>query len=1292
MFKFNPRGLNFAVYKDMKQNPLKIILKSLLVVLATISAAVVAFLFSQGGILRSEFTHQKVAQVDAATFPENGPPCNAALVDGDVYQGRRLDIDVPNLGINQTAEVDVAQEYNKTCLNGLFSDEELHGGFSTATIEYDVNNLLNSWATMDRALAQGAPEGIEGMKEGFELMEVAVWDGDLETNPHAADDFPFSCNSIYSRRREGRRDDGQPRIQDRASLGSYCCANGWGTEEYLYNPAEAHINEGADEFDGGFKNWFENSPEPDADGDPRNGYSGTMTGHYTLRWDLTDQAVDITFEKIPATHMMKNFTFFLPWPGLLFKHLTPTGQGLDFYQNNAVRGFMTDSQKGNGVWDGADAPAGNCDASKAIPLPGKEWDDNKDGKNWVEPIAYPCPPGTPEYDNAGHFAWYHDEPFVDENNNGKYDDGEPFQDTGNGYGPSDESGGADTWTYDAGSGSIDNTVAPELTFNRQLIDFADTPSPKSNGLPYAPITRFYPLTNIHIRGVFEAYTQTQCNCRPDDRLDEGVSPSGQPYHGCQATFGDFFDPTACGFCGSNQPILNGGSSENSLNARGYQQAYCEDSVPRTTDVRWPPFTLSTTDFRWELSSSSVGELFDTVLKDTGNLPSINIATTPLAPAKGDSVNVLAIPISFFQTPQNMYFAWTINGLSEQGIVAGAEERVDEHKAPPDFTEIAPPSPELPSGATFVHKETRQFYFAPKRTPKNDSNGDGMDDAWEMRYFGKLDVNPVADPDADGFAAKDFASIRPSIFVDGEHPQSKATYAQQGRFIYITPGVWWTKNGRDTFIPPEDFNPEWFPGPDVAPGLTNIEEYVWGTNPTDPDTDDDGFPDGADLVGVGQMSWSYTNQIGATDANRDKVGVIVMGKGNAANQQTAEPLTQIVCVDKTVYPAANDNLGLTLNFTPSIPAPGEELRIQALSKNPDIKEGFLTYDWKINGVDKVSGGQGQNELVLSANDTKSLVSGQLLRVEVTAYNNNPHQGSYGAVGTTTTSIPIGVAYDSLEVKQNDKTIFPFPSDQVSDQTRIKALTTQLKNGIDINRSDDVSIAITNVWSNEVANNLYFEWKVDDLVQNGKNPGKGSGTGSGYTNFTFNPQSFLPNGLTSEDAYPKNIEVIGRAVDINTQKEVFNIDLKFNYAQPGISVSESGEGDSSVALSADIPQTASIDGLYYNWKIAGKTVAEGKGKSKIKLSYLQASTAPIVELTVSNIGGVVTHEVTASTKVHLSKLSLTLKQRIAYSIYGFFMKVPHSTLALFYDFLIANAVFLVLFGLYSVNRGKSHERQS
>lgn len=63
----------------------------------------------------------------------------------------------------------------------------------------------------------------------------------------------------------------------------------------------------------------------------------------------------------------------------------------------------------------------------------------------------------------------------------------------------------------------------------------------------------------------------------------------------------------------------------------------------------------------------------------------------------------------------------------------------------------------------------------------------------------------------------------------------------------------------------------------APGYTSGsgkfptgEEKYWKTDPTDPDTDGDGFPDEADAVGLGQQDLTWNYQTG------DRVGVVVEG--------------------------------------------------------------------------------------------------------------------------------------------------------------------------------------------------------------------------------------------------------------------------------------------------------------------------------------------------------------------------------------------------------------------------------
>lgn len=67
--------------------------------------------------------------------------------------------------------------------------------------------------------------------------------------------------------------------------------------------------------------------------------------------------------------------------------------------------------------------------------------------------------------------------------------------------------------------------------------------------------------------------------------------------------------------------------------------------------------------------------------------------------------------------------------------------------------------------------------------------------------------------------------------------------------------------------------KWLHAPDHKSGsgkFTTGEEKYWKTDPADPDTDGDGFPDEADVIGLGQENFTWTYQAG------DRVGVVVEG--------------------------------------------------------------------------------------------------------------------------------------------------------------------------------------------------------------------------------------------------------------------------------------------------------------------------------------------------------------------------------------------------------------------------------
>ncbi len=144
-----------------------------------------------------------------------------------------------------------------------------------------------------------------------------------------------------------------------------------------------------------------------------------------------------------------------------------------------------------------------------------------------------------------------------------------------------------------------------------------------------------------------------------------------------------------------------------------------------------------------------------------------------------------------------------------------------------------------------------FYIPP--TPDDpetvDTDGDGLPDYWEERE--KLDpyddgsTNPDmgadGDPDGDGLSNK-------GEYDHGTDPNNPDTDGDG------MPDGWEVDHGLD---PNDDgsVNPD--NGPDGDPdgdGLSNLDEYMIGTHPNNPDTDGDGFTDGEEV----DRGWDPTN--------------------------------------------------------------------------------------------------------------------------------------------------------------------------------------------------------------------------------------------------------------------------------------------------------------------------------------------------------------------------------------------------------------------------------------------------
>ena len=285
-------------------------------------------------------------------------------------------------------------------------------------------------------------------------------------------------------------------------------------------------------------------------------------------------------------------------------------------------------------------------------------------------------------------------------------------------------------------------------------------------------------------------------------------------------------------------------------------------------------------------------------------PTVEIRFGNTAPKKGQKLSFAATPSGYIAPTDKLLFGWSRqktdkNFISQQGLVAGGKEITNVS----DFANS--------EGEALNSPACQRVTRVPANEGDRDSNGDGMGDAWEMQYFSTLSVSATADPDADGIILTE-----PEVLDTSNLPR-------------LVP-----RGDGSTFRVPAD-DPDAYLGirvtPDTtaqdAPGnekFTNEEEYIWGTNPLDPDSDDDGFPDGADTIGLGQSSFeaASTLDVKSQNNNREKYQVAVVGTTEFLDEtNSGHKKIMIGSTTQTLIAGTGDNLEAALITEGAAPTAG-----------------------------------------------------------------------------------------------------------------------------------------------------------------------------------------------------------------------------------------------------------------------------------------------------------------------------------------------------------------------------------
>ncbi|MDP2587726.1 MAG: hypothetical protein Q8P33_03055, partial [bacterium] len=267
----------------------------------------------------------------------------------------------------------------------------------------------------------------------------------------------------------------------------------------------------------------------------------------------------------------------------------------------------------------------------------------------------------------------------------------------------------------------------------------------------------------------------------------------------------------------------------------------------------------------------------------------------------------------------LFYAWALDSVSLSGVVAGADS-------------LDLPQASSPRG---VHS----------RTPQTDEDQDGMDDDWELRY-GLDPTDPSdadQDPDQDGYTNDIYAN-------------------EDGEVLIVEPE---TSAG--------------------APGgaLTNLKEYIWGTDPTNPDTDGDGFTDGQDIAGLGQMQLALTVPPDAAINDAPVLRLTILGNGLEEFEPDA-PLVKLDSSTTTLTVSDAERLDVRIETSNDNPTPGEQITLTAKLGSTDFQPGILTYTWFVNNVIQTEG-SGESAFTFVYTVPETAVPGDVLLMGVSAAN-------------------------------------------------------------------------------------------------------------------------------------------------------------------------------------------------------------------------------------------------------------------------------------------------------------------
>jgi hypothetical protein len=350
---------------------------------------------------------------------------------------------------------------------------------------------------------------------------------------------------------------------------------------------------------------------------------------------------------------------------------------------------------------------------------------------------------------------------------------------------------------------------------------------------------------------------------------------------------------------------------------------------------FPPFSFKTTEqhddgggsfmgqYEFPFTDEQVMQKFNRE-SEAGSEPAVNVSVVPTEIQPGENVTILATAADFRDSGISPDKAFAVAFSVDEISLQGIQAG-------------GKSLPESPSGSSCG---------IVTRTPQIDQDGDGMDDTWETVHG----LNPSSAGDAGGDPDGDSAA---QFFSNADDEPLEVT-------------------------------------PETAGGLTgemtNLAEYIWDTDPRDPDTDRDSITDGQEIIGFGGPTVTFANDrpVGSSLVVRAYV-VGVSLKKDATRERAS--IVKLDASLKTVHVTNGEHLRGRADPNEVFTQPGGTVLLTADFEGTQAEPDSFAYTYIIDGQEVENPSTGRHQLEVTIEPERQ--PGEQIPYEIQAVN--PHTG-------------------------------------------------------------------------------------------------------------------------------------------------------------------------------------------------------------------------------------------------------------------------------------------------------------